>query len=491
MRIGKISPVHSFHVWPFACVSHGVLEGMSDSQMSYGAHARAILLLGLPLIGGHVGQVAIGMTDTVMLGWYGVTELAAVTLGSSYFFGLFILGSGCALAVMPLVAGFAAEDDQTNLRRATRMGLWLSIGFSFLVMPAFFWSEEILRAAGQPDDVVPVTRDYLKIAGWGIFPALLVMTLKSYLAGLERTQIVFWMTMIAVVANAIGNYALIFGNWGFPEMGIEGAAIASVLTHLVMLICILVYALRSLPEHALFQRFWRPDWEMLGRVAKLGLPIGLTLLSESGLFYATALMMGFLGKVPLAAHGIAISLAALAFMVHLGLSNVATVRVGRAIGRGDLPHLVRGGQVVIVLSFVISAITVVFFLLTPEPLILLFMQKDEPERAAILQIGVLLLAVGALFQLMDGMQVVALGLLRGVQDTSVPFVMAFVSYWVVGIPVAYFFGFPMGWGGVGVWFGLVVGLTCASAALMWRFWYHAIRELELTPPAASPAASAE
>ena len=206
------------------------------SHMTYPGHARAILTLGLPLIGGHLAQILIGVTDTVMLGWYAVEALAAVTLGSTYFFVIFIAGSGFAFAVMPMVATFSAEDDDTSIRRATRMGLWLSLGYAVLAMPLMIFSEPILLLLGQTEEVARNGADYLMVAGWGLFPAIIVMVLKNYLAALERTQVVFWITVLAAVLNALANYALIFGNWGAPELGIVGAAIASVLTQAASLV---------------------------------------------------------------------------------------------------------------------------------------------------------------------------------------------------------------------------------------------------------------
>ena len=439
-------------------------------RASYTEHCRAILRLGLPLIGGHVAQMAIGVTDTVMMGWYGVDGLAAVTLGSTYFFVFFIFGSGFAWAVMPMVASFNAEEDETGVRRATRMGLWLSLGFGVLALPFMIWSEPILQMMGQGDSVARDAGLYLQIAAYGILPALLVMAIKSYLAALERTQIVLWITVLAALCNALANYALIFGNWGAPEMGIKGAAIASIVTQVVSLIGVVIYARFVLPEHAIFKRLWRADPQMLAQVFKLGWPIGLTALSEVGLFAASAVMMGWLGTIPLAAHGIAVQLAGLTFMVHLGLSNVATIRAGNAYGRHDPAHLERGALTVSVLSLVFAFFTIALFLTVPEIFLSLFMQENEPRRDEILQVGVGLLAVAALFQFVDGAQVIALGLLRGLQDTKVPMILAAVSYWIVGIPCSYLFGFVLGMNGIGIWLGLVVGLALAGVLLSLRFW---------------------
>ncbi|MEP0249755.1 MAG: MATE family efflux transporter, partial [Roseobacter sp.] len=248
---------------------------MHLEQVSYRQHAKAVLVLGTPLIGGHLAQIAISITDTVMLGWYGVDALAAVTLGSTYFFVFFIFGSGFAWAVMPMVASYAAEDDEIGLRRATRMGLWLSMGFALLALPLMIWSEPILQRMGQSAMVAHDASTYLSIAGFGIVPALLVMCIKSYLAALERTQVVLWITLLAALINGLANYALIFGNWGAPELGLKGAAIASLLTQTVSLLGVIIYARLTLPEHNLFQRLWRMDRQMLVKVFLLGWPIGL------------------------------------------------------------------------------------------------------------------------------------------------------------------------------------------------------------------------
>ena len=450
---------------------------MAHSQMSYAAHVRATLALGLPLIGGHLAQFAIGLTDTVMLGWYGVEALAAITLGATYFYIFFLMGAGFAWAVMPMVAAFAAEGDEVNLRRVTRMGLWLSVLFSALAMPALWFSEPILLALGQEPSVAADAAAYLRVAGWGIFPALLVMVLKSYLAAMERTQVVFWTLIAATLVNAAANWALIFGNWGAPELGLTGAAIASIVTQGVSLVGVAIYAALVFPQHGLFRRLWRPDWEMFARVFRLGLPIGLTSLSEVTLFAASAMMMGWLGTVPLAAHGVAVQLASAAFMVHLGLSNAATVRAGSAYGRGDRNEMARGGHAVIGLSLAAALVTIAAFLVFPEPLIAVFLEDGDPDAPAIIATGIGLLAVAALFQLVDGAQVIALGLLRGVQDTRQPMIIAALSYWAVGIPASYVLGFPLGLGGVGIWLGLVAGLACAGVLLMLRFWRASIRRV--------------
>lgn len=447
------------------------------TPMTTSAHARETLALGLPLAGSSLAQFLLHVTDVVMMGWYGVVPLAAVVLGASSFFIVFVLGSGFAKAVLPLVAAALARGDETQVRRDTRMGLWLSIGYGVVVYPLFWGSEGILLALGQKAEVAAIGQEYLRVAGLGMVAALCVTVLQSYLSAFGRTQVVLWVTLGAVGLNIAVNWALIFGNWGFPELGAAGAAVATVTVQVVSLLVLGLYAglLPALRRFHLFQRFWRPDWQALRQVWRLGVPIGLTGVAEGGMFHASALMMGWIGTVELAAHGIALEVAALTFMLHVGLSSAATIRVAQFEGRGDWPGLRRAAVVALALSLAVAVASVALFLSVPQPIVALFLDMDKPESAAILAYGVVLLLVAGLFQLADGMQVMALGLLRGVRDTQVPMVLAAVSYWLIGIPASYVLAFPLGYGGVGLWLGLVVGLFCAAGSLMWRFWRLARR----------------
>lgn len=445
------------------------------APLSAGDHARATLALGLPLIGSHLAQIALHVTDTVMMGWYGVTELAALVLGSSSFFIIFITGAGFSQAVMPMVAAALGRGDEAQVRRDSRMGMWLSIGYGLLCYPLFWWAGPIFLALGQKPEVAEPAARFMAIAGLGMIPALLVRVVSSYLAALERTQVLLWVTIASFVLNAGLAWALIFGNWGAPELGVRGAAIASVATQAATFLMLGVYAALhpSSRRFRLFQRFWRPDLPGLRGVFRLGWPIGLTSVAETGLFLASALMMGMIGTVELAAHGIAMQCASITFMVHVGLSSAATVRAGRAMGQGDAQGLRDGARVAIAISAGFACLTVALFLLAPLPILAAFLDLRQPGTGAILAFGKVLLAMAALFQVADAMQVMALGLLRGVQDTKVPMVLAALSYWGIGIPCSYVLAFPMGFGGVGLWVGLVVGLVAAATLLMARFWSRA------------------
>jgi MATE family multidrug resistance protein len=465
---------------------HAAPEGAPEgAPVGWAAHARGLMALAVPLVLSNVAGFAIHMTDVVLMGWYDITALAGMVLAANFYFIVFITGSGFAVAVMPLVAQAAEEGRHDDVRRAARMGLWLVMGYALLLLPLLLLSGRIFAAMGQDPAVADYAGRYLAIAGWQLIPALLIALLRSVLSALEHAAVLLWATLGVAVLNGLLGYALIFGRWGAPEMGIEGAAWAALATNLLGAAVLLAYAVVRLPQVRLLQRLWRPDPSALRRVFTLGWPIGGQLLAEVGLFAGSAVMVGWVGAVPLAAHGVALQLASLTFMLHLGLSQAVTVRVGQARGRDDALGLRQGALVATALSVLFALLTAAIFLLLPAPLLSVFVDPTDPARPAVIAVGTTLLALAGLFQIFDGAQVLAIGMLRGIQDTAVPMVIAAVSYWAVGLPVAYLLGFGltldpgpgMGFGEVGVWLGLVASLIVASGLLMARFWSLAPRPL--------------
>ncbi len=439
--------------------------------LSWSGHAKATLSLGIPLIGAQLAQIAINVTDTIMIGWLGATELAAGVLATQAFFLLFIFGSGFSLAVMPLAAQANGSGDVRGVRRSVRMGLWLALAYAATVMPILWMTESILLAAGQDPDIAALAGDYIRVAQWAMLPAILIMVFRSYLSALERAQVVLWATLAGTLANILLNYMFIFGNFGAPRMGIVGAAVASLGTTSVTCVALLIYSVskEQLRRYELLVRFWRPDWQALSELLRLGWPIGATILAEVGLFAGAAIMIGWIGTIELAAHGIALQLAGIAFMLPLGLSSAATVRVGNAFGRGDWLGLSRAGTVSIVLVVLVTLATAILFWAVPEPLVGLFLDENNPDARNVMLNAVPLLAVAATFQLVDGLQVIGAGLLRGLKDTKIPMLFAVFSYWAVGMTLAYIFAFPMGFGATGVWWGLATGLAFASVLMIWRY----------------------
>ncbi|MEX0969273.1 MAG: MATE family efflux transporter [Paracoccaceae bacterium] len=438
---------------------------------SWPAHIRATLALGLPLIGAQLAQMLMGVTDTLMLGWLSTEALAATVLGSNILFVLMITGFGFGSAVGALAAGAEGAGDVRAVRRMVRMGMWVSLAYAALVMPIMFFTKEILIAMGQDAALAVVADEYLAIARWSLVPNLLVMVLRSFLSVLSRAGVVLIFTLGAAALNAVLNYALIFGNWGAPALGVEGAAWATLGSSTLSLLLLMVYVMRHavVRKYKVMVRFWRADWPAFMEVLVVGWPIGLTLLAEVGLFSFSAVMMGWFGKIPLAAHGIALQLASVSFMIPLGLSQAATVRIGIARGRKDKLGVQRAGQVILLMGGGISLLAAALFVIIPKTLIGLFQDAANPDTAAVLAYGVPLMAVAGAFQLVDSIQVMAAGLLRGLKDTRVPMYFAMISYWIIGVPCAYLLSQYTALEGVGVWLGLATGLTVASVLGLWRY----------------------
>lgn len=429
---------------------------------------RRLLVLGLPLVGGQLAQALIPIVDTAMLGRYDLEALAASVLSTMLWFTVFIVGSGFAYAVTPLVA--AAEGDPVRMRRITRMGLWTSAGFGVLCLPVLLAGTPLLIAMGEPPVLAALAGDYLSIAAWSVLPALAVVVLKSFLAAQHRTGVVLWVTLAAVALNAVLNWVLIFGKFGLPEMGIRGAALSTLLMHTGTLAVVIWYLRRSFPDLGLFERLWRADWDELGQVFRLGWPIGVSALAEAALFSAATVMMGWIGVVALAAHGIALQIAVITFNMHVGLSQAATILAGNAFGRRDGPALRSIAMAALIASGLVAVASLCAMFTIPETLVRLFADPKDPLIDDILVAGVTLVMVAGVFQLADGVQVMMISLLRGVQDTRVPMGLTLISYWGVGAPLAFVGGIVLGFGGAGVWLGLVGGLTAAAALLSRRFW---------------------
>ena len=292
---------------------------MALSQMTF-QNIQKLFVLGLPIVGSNLAMMLIGVTDIVMVGWHSVEELAALILATTLFFNIFILGSGVAFALMPMVSSAAAVDDDTTVRRSTRMALWLSVIYGICALPIFYMSDAIFLGLGQQPELARHAADYMWILAPAIIPSLWANVMRSYLSAMEFTKVIMLITCGVAILNVGFNHVLIFGNYGLPELGIRGAAIASLLVNILMAIITSIYAVYILPQHALFARFYRPDWGAMIKVFKLGAPIGLSILAETGLFSAASVMMGWIGVIALAAHGIALQLASLTFMAHLGLS---------------------------------------------------------------------------------------------------------------------------------------------------------------------------
>lgn len=444
---------------------------MTTNLQSWRTHLRETIYLSLPLVGIQLSQAIIGITDTIMVGWLGAPELAALVLATSFYFVLLIVGIGFSAAVLPLAATARGADDDVMLRRAIRMGFWACTGYSVLALAILFNTEKILLFAGQKPQTAADAALYMDIAKWAFWPALMSMNLRAFYTVLDRANTMLLIIVFGVILNALFNYVFIFGKLGFPALGIEGAAVATFAANTLAFIAMILVSLydEKLKVFDIYRRFWRADWEILKRVVSLGVPISMTLLAEVGLFTAASVMFGWIGTLELAAHGIVLQLATITFMIPLGLSNVATTRVGLAYGRKSSDNLKRAAYTTLVLAMSFMVVAAFVFWIMPETLVSLFLDDAGKDTVAVVALAVPYLLLAALFQLFDGAQAVAAGILRGLQDTRIPMVMAIFSYWVLGLGASYLLAFEFGLGGVGIWAGLALGLAAASVLLLTRF----------------------
>lgn len=441
----------------------------------WSAELRAMFTLAWPLVVAQLAQNALFTTDVIMMGWLGPEKLAAGTLGAAFVNTFLIGGIGLVGAVAPLVAQAIGARDIKGVRRTVRQGLWVSLLLSILSVTLLLNGEALLLALGQTPELSELGAGYITTAAILFFPALALIVLRSFLSAMGDTKIILWITIVGALVNVLGNWCLMFGNLGFPRLELRGAAISTTLVNALMFGLLLAYVLthRKYRRYYILVRFWKPDWARFFSILRVGGPIGLMVLAEVGLFAGSSILMGWLGTDELAAHAVALQLSSLAFMVPLGLSQAATVRVGLAYGRQDPEGIRKAGWSAVVVTLGFMLVTAATFLLAPVVLVGLFLNPAAPENAQALALAAVFLGIAGLFQVFDGAQVSAAGALRGLSDTKWPMVVALVGYWGVGLPVALALGFWAEWGGLGVWVGLAVGLAFVAIILVARF---ALRE---------------
>jgi MATE family multidrug resistance protein len=464
------------------CPMHGMERGSAAARGRWGwrAEARATLALAWPLALTNLSQFALGLTDTVILGWLGTEALAAATLGLNLHWALLAPAFGISLAAAPLMAqargarrlgGGRGRGWMREVRRAARQGLWAA---AMLTLPAWLllWhTEAALRALGQDPALAEGAGTYVRHALWGMLPFCGFVILRGFLAAMERPGPALKVTVAAIGVNAALDWVLVFGAFGWEGMGIAGAGLASTLANLFMAGALLVLIARErvLRRFRLLGRFWRPDRGKLAEVFRVGLPIAGTMLLEIGVFSAAALAIGWLGAVAVAAHAIAVQTATMTFMVPMGIGQAATARVGLFAGAGDRAGAARAGWAAIALGAGFMAAMALLLVLGARPIAWAFLDPADPLAAEAAALGATLLTIAGLFQLADGVQAVAAGALRGLKDTRVPMLLAALGYWGIGLPLGLALALPLGQGAPGLWIGLAAGLG-AVAALMLARW---------------------
>ncbi len=433
---------------------------------------RATLALAWPLILANLTQQAIQATDVLLMGRLGATQLAAATLALNLTFTFNLLMLGLVIASSPMMATALGQrfNAVRDVRRTFRAGLWLIA----MMLPPYWlilWHVgDFMRLFGESDELARQGQTFLRAYMWCTAPWLLFQLLRNFVSALERPRVVFWLSIGGIGANALLSWALIFGRLGLPALGLVGGGLGSTLTWIAMCGALVGVVLvdRRFRRFHLFGNWWRFDGPRTLAMVRLGWPIGVTMALEMGVFALAAYFMGWIGAPAVAAHAIALQLAALTFMVPLGLGQAATVRVGLALGRKDDQAITRAGWTAWVIGVAFMGTMAIGMWAFPRELVTLFL-NDVPANAVVIGLAVSFLRVAAAFQLVDGAQVIGAGMLRGLHDTRWPLMFALVGYWGVGLGIGAWLAFAQDWKGVGIWVGLASGLA-AVAVLMLARW---------------------
>ncbi|MDI6027405.1 MATE family efflux transporter [Corticibacterium sp. UT-5YL-CI-8] len=437
------------------------------------ASLRATLALSWPIMLTNLGQTAMTATDVLMMGRLGSRSLAAGALGSNLYFAPLIFGLGLMLATSPMIAVEIGRRRHSvrDIRRTVRQGLWLAIAVSVPIWLLLWNTEPILRLMGQDAELSAMAASYVKALQWSVLPFFAYIVLRSFISALERPGWALAVVFGAVGFNVLANWCLMFGNLGFPALGLPGSGLATALSSTLMFagLVLAVCTDRQFRRYRLFGRFWRADWPRFAGLLGLGLPIAALMLFEVTIFNAAAFLMGLIGGDSLAAHAIAIQIASLTFMIPLGLGQAATIRVGRAFGAGDRQGIARAGWVAYGLGVGFMATMALLMVLFPRVLIGAFIDLNAPENAEVARLAVGFLAFAALFQIVDGAQAVSSGMLRGLHDTKVPMLFAALGYWGIGMPLGALLAFHFEMGGNGIWIGLFSGLATVAILLLLRW----------------------
>lgn len=422
-----------------------------------------LLRLAAPVTTVQVGMMLMGVVDTIMVGHVSSVDLAAVALGNLYFFTAVVFGLGTLLALDPVVSQAVGAADEEGVGRGLQRGILLagvlSVGACLALVPA----PRVLALLDQPPEVVPVAAGYAHAALPGVLPFYLFVVLRQTLQAMGRVAPIVWTVVLANVANVGFNWVLVYGNLGMPALGAVGAGWASSLSRGFMAVGVLASAAPILLPYLRKVRPGAFRLRPLGRMLAIGAPIGVQFSLEFGAFAAVGILMGWLGTTAMAGHQVAINLASLTFMVAVGVAQATTVLVGRAVGRNDAPGARRAAGGGLLLGVAVMTATALLFLIVPGPL-----ARVYTSEAGVLAVAVLLIPVAGVFQIFDGIQVVATAILRGVGDTRAPMVIHVLGFWTVGLPVALWVGFVRDVGAVGLWWGLVAGLASVATLLLLR-----------------------
>ncbi len=430
------------------------------------SHFKKNIVLALPVMLSHIGQVTVQTADNMMVGRVGKESLAAASFANSIFVLFLVFGIGLSYSITPLAAQANGESDDDKLKKLLKHAIFTG-GVSGLILSVLiYFNTGHLSLFDQPVHVVELATPYLGVIAVSLLPFMLFQFMRQFIEGLGYTRQAMYITIAANLLNIALNYMLIFGKLGFPPMGLTGAGLATLISRTLM--AILMFGFVRFNHR--FKRYWkdtsavRLQWEVLKKMLRLGVPMAFQLIFEVSAFSVTAIMIGWMGTTELAAHQIAINMASITYMAALGIASAATIRVGNQFGMKKYRMLREAAFTCFIMVMAFMAVMAVLLVVGRNFLPSLYVHNEDVQMVA-----ASLLVVAALFQLSDGIQVVGLGALRGMSDVKRPTLITFIAYWGIGIPFGYWLGFNRDMGPVGIWTGLLVGLTIAAVLLFYRF----------------------
>lgn len=436
------------------------------------AEFSELLNLALPVVVVQVGLMLMGVVDSVMVGRVSAAALAGVALGNVYFFAFAIFGVGVVMALDPVVAQAVGARDEPAIARAVQRGLLLSLLLTVPASVPLLFAGPLLTLLGQPADAVPIAHGYVLRVIPGVFPFFAFIVFRQTLQAMGRLRPIVWLTVLANLLNTLLDWTMVYGHWGMPAMGANGAAWATTISRWAMVLGLLAVAWPDLHGHlrALHPEVFRTA--PLRRMLAIGAPIGVHMQLEFGVFGGVGLLMGRLGTDAVAAHQVALNLASLTFMVPLGVSAAATVLVGRAVGQGRPRQVRAAASAALIVGVAFMCCTALVFTSMPT-----FLARLYSNDAAVVALAATLLPIAGVFQVFDGLQAVSAGVLRGVADTRYPMLIGLVGFWLVGLPISLWLAFPMGLGPQGLWWGLVAGLAAVASLLVLRVRHRLSRDV--------------
>lgn len=441
-------------------------NGQSNTHNSYARHAKLTLRLSIPVIIGQMGHVLMGQIDNIMIGDLGYTYLSAASLANSIFILLFVFGIGISFAISPLVAEAKASGKHEACAAYLKQGVWIGWITGLVLVLAISLSIYALPYLDQPPQDVELATTYMILLGISALPNVLFLIYKHFADGLSATRPAMVVTLLALLVNTFANWLLIYGNWGFPRLELIGAGYATLISRIFMYGAMYFYVRKArLTRQYRFQgSFWHWDSSVIKRLLNIGLPSGFQYFFEVGAFSGAAIMVGKLGMADRAAHQIAIGTATVTYMVVMGISSGATIRVGTAFGLGNREEVRRAGLSGIGLGAGFMFLAALMLVIFRYPIARIYV-----DDIGVIATAANLLMIAALFQIFDGIQAVALGALRGIQDVNIPTLITLFAYWGVALPTGYLMAFVWGVGLNGVWYSLVIGLLLAAIFLTTRF----------------------